>query len=71
MVARFQTGQTVVACCNTIQELKLSAEGLTTASFRSPVRLRWRLCSPRIGTVCIEGRKRDVVETLADPGRGS
>ena len=64
-----QTNQTAVTCCNAINELKLSVERPTTASLRSAVRLRWRRCSPRVGTVCIEGRKHDVVETLADPVR--
>jgi len=43
----------------------------TTASLRSAVRLRWCRCSSRIGTVCIEWRKRDVLETLAAPVRRS
>jgi hypothetical protein len=59
-----QRDETAVTCCNAINELKLSVEGPTTAILRSAARLRWRWGSSRIGTVCIEGRKRDVAETL-------
>jgi len=58
-----------VTCCKAINELKLSVERPRTAILRSAARLRWRRCSSRIGTVCIEGRNRDVVETLTDSVR--